>query len=87
MYRLYILDAAARELAHLDKAIARRVVQRINWLAANLGNIRPEPLTGSLAGLYRLRVGDYRILYEILHDEQAIVIYALGHRSEIYRKR
>ena len=39
------------------------------------------------AGLYNLRVGDYRVLYEILHGEQTIVIHAIGHRRDIYRKR
>ncbi len=87
MYSVRILEAAARELARLDEAIGRRVVERINWLAANLDDIRPEALTGDLSGLYKLRVGDYRIIYEILHDEQVIVIHAIGHRSEVYRKR
>ena len=67
MYRIRILDAAARELARLDKHIGRRVVERIHWLAANLDSIKPEALTGDLAGLYKLRVGDYRVVYEILH--------------------
>jgi len=32
-------------------------------------------------------VGDYRVIYEILYDEQTIVIHAVGHRKDIYRKR
>lgn len=87
MYRIHILDVATRELARLDKPIGRRIVDRINWLAANLDTIRPEALTGDLAGLYKLRVGGYRVIYEILHDERTIVIHAIGHRREIYRKR
>jgi mRNA interferase RelE/StbE len=86
MYRIRILEAATRELARLDKPVGRRIVERINWLAANLDSIMPEALTGDLSGLYKLRVGDYRILYEILHDEQIIVIHEIGHRREIYRK-
>ncbi len=87
MYRIRILEAAARELARLDKPVGRRIVERINWLATNLDNIRLETLTGDLSGLYKLRVGDYRVLYEILYDEQVIVIHAIGHRKEVYRKR
>ena len=87
MYRIRILDAATRELARLDKPAGRRIVERINWLAANLDNIRLEALTGELSGLYKLRVGDYRILYEVLYDEQIIVIHTIGHRREVYRKR
>ena len=87
MYRLRIIPTATRELERLDKPIARRIAERINWLAANLDDIRPEPYKGDLAGLYKFRVGDYRVIYQILHDEKVIVIHQVGHRSEIYRKR
>lgn len=72
MYHVRILDTAARELEKLDKQIGRRVVSRVRWLAANLESARLEPLTGALAGLHKLRVGDYRVLYGILYDEQAL---------------
>ncbi len=78
---------ASQDLARLDKPIGRRIVQRINWLAANLDAIRLEALTGDLAGLYKLRVGHYRVIYEVLWDEETIVIHAIGHRREIYRRR
>ncbi len=86
-YRIRILKAASQDLERLDKPTGRRIVQRINWLAANLDAIRLEALTGDLAGLYKLRVGDYRIIYQVLWDEETIVIHAVGHRREIYRKR
>ena len=87
MYRIRILDAATRELARLDKPVGRRVVERVRWLAAKLDDLNPEPLTSDLAGFYKLRVGDYRVLYEILYDEQTIVIHKIGHRREVYRRR
>jgi len=52
-----------------------------------MGNIRPQPLKENLSNLYKLRVGDYRIIYEILADEETIVIHFIGHRKEIYKKR
>ena len=87
MYCIRILQKATRELERLDKPIAHRIAERINWLAANLDDIRPEPFKGNLAGLYKLRIGDYRVVYEILYDEKMIVIHQVGHRSEIYRRR
>lgn len=87
MYRLRILDAATRDLERLDKSVARRVVKRLNWLTKNLDNINPEALKGDLVGLYKFRVGNYRVLYEIFHDEQTIVIHQIGHRREVYRRR
>ena len=87
MYSVRILDAAAKELARLDKPVGRRVVERINWLTDNLEEVGTETLTANLAGLYKLRVGDYRVLYEVLHGERLIVIHAIGNRRDIYRKR
>jgi len=86
-YRVRILKVASQDLARLDKPTGRRIVQRINWLSANLDAIRLEALTGDLARLYKLRVGDYRVIYEVLWDEETIVIHAIGHRREIYRRR
>jgi mRNA interferase RelE/StbE len=87
MYNIRILEEASRELARLDKPVGRRIVERINWLSKKLNDIRPEPLKGDLIGLYKFRIGDYRVIYEIIHDEKTIVIHAIGHRREIYRKR
>jgi mRNA interferase RelE/StbE len=49
VYRVRIVDAATRELARLDKPLARRIIERITWLATNLDTISPEALTGELA--------------------------------------
>ena len=65
-YHIRILQGASRDLERLDKSIARRIVQRIYWLAANVETIRLERLAGDLAGFYKLRVGDYRVIYEVL---------------------
>jgi mRNA interferase RelE/StbE len=87
MFSIRILEGAARDLARLDAVPARRIVTRIRWLAENVENIRPETLKGDLAGLFKLREGDYRIVYQILHDQKFIVIHFIGQRREVYRKR
>ena len=86
-YHIRVLKAASQDLERLDKPTARRIVQRINWMTANLDEVRLEALTGDLAGLYKLRVGDYRVIYELLRDEETIVIHTVGHRREIYLRR
>jgi mRNA interferase RelE/StbE len=86
MYRVRLLDAATRELAKLDKSVARRIVERVNWLAENLESVQPKALTGEFEGLFKFRVGDYRVVYELIHNEQMIIVHVIGHRREIYRK-
>ena len=87
MYRVRLLDTASKQLAVLDKPVAQRIVERVRWLAENHADATLEALTGEFNGLLKLRVGDYRVVYELIHDEQLIMIHAIGHRREIYRKR
>jgi mRNA interferase RelE/StbE len=87
MYRVRLLDTASKELAKLDKPVARRIVDRVHRLAENLADANIEALTGEFEGLFKLRVGDYRVVYELIHEEQLIMIHTIGHRREIYRKR
>ena len=86
MYNVQFLNEAIKELSSLDKPIAKRITKKIKWLSENIENIQPEGLTGYLAGLYKLRVGSYRVIYEILEEERLIIIHAIGHRSEVYKK-
>jgi mRNA interferase RelE/StbE len=83
----HLLKSASRELKRIDPPIAQRIVDRIRWLAENFEQITPEPLKGNLAGFFKLREGDYRIIYEALRQERFIVVYHIGHRSEIYKRR
>jgi mRNA interferase RelE/StbE len=87
MYQLRILDSATRELAALDRQVAIRIARRVQWLAENIESINPLPLSGNLSDLYKFRIGDYRVIYEILRAEQTLVIHAVGHRREVYRPR
>ena len=87
MYRVRFLDTASKQLAVLDKPVARRIVERVQWLAENLADANLEALTGDFEGLFKLRVGDYRVVYEPIRDEQLIIVHAIGHRREIYRRR
>lgn len=87
MFTPRIVKGASRELERLDPPVGRRIVQRIRWLAENIENIKPEALKGDLAGLFKLREGDYRIVYEIVHEDRLVIIHSIGHRSQIYKKR
>lgn len=62
MYRVEFTAGAETDLARLDKPIAQRVLKRLRWLAENFELITPETLTGQWQGVFKLRVGDYRVL-------------------------
>ncbi len=84
-YQVRLLDAAIKDLERLDRPIARRVVHKIAWLAEHIHEAPLLPLRGNLRGLYKLRVGEYRVIYEILDEESIVIVHAIGHRKEIYR--
>ena len=77
--------AAARQLEKLERPVAQRILKRIRWLSENFAALTPEPLTGKLVGLYKLRAGDYRVLYTLSDTEAEIIVHLIGHRREVYR--
>lgn len=87
MYHVRLLDMASKTLAKLEKPLVRRIVDRLHWLEENVQEADLEALTGELKGMYKLRVGDHRVIYELLHDERLIMVHMIGHRREVYRRR
>lgn len=73
------------DIRRLDSAIARRVIAKLQWLAENVETIKHEVLTGSLQGLFKLRVGDYRVLYTWEAVNRRIVVHFIRHRREVYK--
>jgi mRNA interferase RelE/StbE len=74
---------ALKDLEKIDRAIVKRILHKISWFSQYFDAVTPEPLSADMAGLFKLRVGDWRVIYEIGRD--VIVIKAVGHRREIYR--
>jgi mRNA interferase RelE/StbE len=85
MYESLILEEAERDFEQLAPPVAKRVNKRIKWLAENFEQIKPEPLTGEWARFFKFRVGDYRVIYKVVHEEHLIVVYRIRHRREVYR--
>lgn len=75
-----------RSLAKLDQQIAKRITSKLREIAT-LDDPRSvgKPLVGNLAGLWRYRVGDYRIICYIDDGELVILVVDVDHRSEVYR--
>ncbi len=71
-------------LSRLDKQIAQRVLDRIKWLSLHIEDVNHKALTGHLRGAFKLRVGDYRVVYELKHKTNVLTIRLIAHRSEIY---
>ncbi len=83
-YQLLIRGSASKEFEALPKAIIERVRAKIKALAIDPRPERSKKLRGSQKG-WRIRVGDYRVLYQIDDAQKIVHIGAVRHRSEAYR--
>ena len=83
-YKLLIKPSAVRELESLPARDRRRIVAKIQGLANNPRPPGSEKLSGEEK--YRLRQGDYRVLYSIEDARTTLTIVKIGHRREVYRR-
>jgi len=84
-YLVELTPQAEKDLSDLDKSVAQNIVNKIDWLSQNAESIIPFPLKGKFKGKYKLRAGDWRIVYSFEHASRIIAIYAIKHRSEVYK--
>lgn len=85
MVKIRWTKEAVNDLSSLDPIVAKRIVNKLTWVAENFSNLTPEPLSHTMKGLYKVRIGDWRVVYSISKD--TITILYIGHRSSIYRKK
>jgi mRNA interferase RelE/StbE len=83
-YSVLFSPSAERDLAALDKPVQRRVVAKIEALAENPRPAGVTKLQGE-ANAWRIRVGDYRVLYTIEDGRLVVLVVKIGHRREVYR--
>jgi mRNA interferase RelE/StbE len=83
-YRIEISRRAQRYLSGLARELQGRMQAAIDGLANEPRPLGVQKLHGEEDG-YRIRVGDYRILYEIRDDVLLILVIKIGHRREVYR--
>ncbi len=84
-YRIEVAAAAARHFKKLPREIQVRLTPRINALAGDPRSAGAEKLTDQ-DHLYRIREGDYRILYQIRDETLLVLVVDVGDRKDIYRR-
>ena len=84
-YSIRIKKSAAKEIAHIPARERTRVIRAIDSLKEH--PVTGSPLKGELRGIRRIRVGDYRVLYELGTEELTILVVRVAGRGEAYRRR
>lgn len=88
-WELRFAAGAVKQLSKLDRQTAKIIT---SWLRKNVDGCddpraHGKPLVGNLAGAWRYRVGDYRVLCEIQDEELVVLAIEISHRREVYRRR
>ena len=78
---------AKADLEKLDKNLRKRIIKKIDWLLENFDKITPSALGSEWRGFFKLRVGDWRVIYKVNWDKNQIIIYLIDRRDKIYKKR
>ena len=82
LYRIEWLDEAKSDVRALDQSIAMRILEGILHFARSGGG-KVVPLHGDMAGSFRLRLGDYRVLFTL--EKDTMRVFGVRHRSGAYR--
>ena len=83
-YRVEVSRPAARQIEALDRATQARIIRRLEALEVDPRPPAAKKLKGE-HGTWRVRVGDYRIVYTIEDNRLLILVVKVGHRREVYR--
>ena len=86
-WTIEFVPAAAKELKKLGRAEAARIISTLETRIAPLDDPRTlgSALTGELGGLWRWRIGDYRVVARIEDDRITILVVRVAYRQEVYR--
>jgi mRNA interferase RelE/StbE len=83
-YKVVYLDSVGQDLKKLDKAIARKILNRIETYLACDPKELGKSLKGEFQGYWRYRWGDYRVIYKISEREILITVLRISNRKDVY---
>lgn len=84
MYTIFLTVTAEKQFKRLPFLFSKKISERINSLADNpypYGSIKLQNHKGD----YRIRMGDYRVIYRVDHKSEQIIVTKIAHRREVYR--
>jgi len=84
VYQLNWDEEALDDLQKIGKAEAIRLIRKIETHLVKDSQNLGKALVGNFSGLYRYRIGDYRVIYQIIKNELLVVVVRVGHRKDIY---
>jgi mRNA interferase RelE/StbE len=87
LWPVVLKPEALKDLEALGKTVQESVVSKLQWFADNIDSVAHFRLKDSFSEFYKLRVGDWRVLYKLNHKTFSLEAYHINHRSKVYKKK
>lgn len=78
---------AEQDLAKLDRDLRRRINEKLDWLQAHFDKITPSALGDEWRGFFKLRIGDWRVIYKVEWDRNLIIVWIIDRRDKVYKRK
>ena len=85
VWKIEMTGEAEKELARIDKPAAKRIIRYLRELVSVDPRSSGKSLRGDLSGLWRYRIGDYRVICELYDEKVSVLVIRIGHRKDVYR--
>ena len=85
LFKIDLKGSVEHDLRKLDRRLIPKLIEAIGTLSENPFPVQSKKMRGSEAS-YRLKVGDYRMIYQVDTESKIVTVYHVRHRKDIYRK-
>ena len=85
-WRFIITPEAESDLDRLDAPVRQRILEKLRWFIENFNDVTPFPLDDPWKGFFKLRAGDWRIIYEVEASKNLVAVHLIDRRDKVYRR-
>ena len=86
-WQVVVTPEAEDDLTRLDLQVLRRIEEKLRWFQKNFAHITPFPLGEPWKGLFKWRIGDWRVVYEVNAEDSLVIIHRVARRDKVYKTR
>ena len=80
-------EEAEEDISALDRQVRKRILDKLDWLENSFSEILPTVLTAQFRDYFKLRIGDWRVFYQVDWSRNIITVRYIDHRSKVYKKK
>ncbi|HIE55641.1 MAG TPA: type II toxin-antitoxin system RelE/ParE family toxin [Chromatiaceae bacterium] len=85
-FRIVLTEEAQSDIRKLETRLQNRILDKLEWIGANATLLRHQSLQGDKwKNTCKYRIGDYRIIYRLNHQDRVLTVLKVGHRRDVYR--